>query len=118
MALLQEQPLEPVITVFVIQLAFKWADEGTIRANIMMGYKKAECWSGGEKREKKRVVSLQPVSIQELRNFVKETSWPYINDKELNHYTSRLRDELQRFLQPAMGQIISLALTRKAKFKE
>ena len=56
-----------------------------------------------EEREEKQVVSLQLAQAQEPRNFVRETSGPCINGKELNHYTSRLGDELQRFLQPAAG---------------
>ena len=70
----------------------------------------AEVNQRGEKREKRRVVSLQPTSTQEQKNFMKETSEPYMNDEELNHYTSRLKDGLQKFLQPAESCFISLAL--------
>ena len=56
-----------------------------------------------EEREGKQVVSLQPARTQEPRNFVRETSGPYVNGRELNHYTSSLRDEQQKFLQPAVG---------------
>ena len=48
-------------------------------------------------------LSLQSVSTQEIKKFVKQTSGPYINGGELNHYTNRLRDKLQKFLQPAAG---------------
>ena len=64
-----------------------------------------------QRREKMRVVSLQPTSTQEPKNFMKETSEPYMNDEELNHYTSRLKDGLQKFLQPAESCFIS-ALNR------
>ena len=63
------------------------------------------------KREKKRTESLQPVSTQKPKNFMWETSELYINDEELNYYTSRLRDGLQKFLKPAEDYIISLALS-------
>ena len=56
-----------------------------------------------EEREEKWAVSLQPTSIQELRNLVRETGGPCINDEELNHYTSRLRGRLQESLQPTVG---------------
>jgi hypothetical protein len=36
-----------------------------------------------EVREEKRVVSLQSSYTQELRNFVRETSGPCIDDEEL-----------------------------------
>jgi hypothetical protein len=63
----------------------------------------------GEKREKKRAVSLQPAWIQELRNFMRETSGLCINGKEL--CMSGLKDKLQRSLRPVAGCIIKLALT-------
>ena len=55
-----------------------------------------------ERREEKWDVSLQPVWAQEPRKSVRETSGLCINGGELNHYISRLRDELQKVLQPAM----------------
>ena len=51
----------------------------------------------------KWAVSLQTVQTQEPEKFVRQTSGSYINDGELNHYTSGLKDELQEFLQPAAG---------------
>ena len=56
-----------------------------------------------EERDEKWTVSFQPVWAPEPRNFVRETGGPYINGGELNHYTSRLRDELQIFLQSTAG---------------
>ena len=56
-----------------------------------------------EEREEKQIVSLLLAQAHEPRNFVREASGSCINGKELNHYTSRLGDELQRFLQPAAG---------------
>ena len=47
---------------------------------------------------------MQPASTQEPRNFVRETSRPY---------TSRMRERVQNFLQPAGGCIISLALNHR-----
>ena len=56
-----------------------------------------------EEREEKQVVSLQLAQAQEPINFVRKTNEQCINGEELNHYTSRLGDELQIFLQPAAG---------------
>ena len=56
-----------------------------------------------EEREEKQAVNLQLVQAQEPRNFVRYTSGPCINDGGLNHYTNKLRDELQRLLQPVAG---------------
>ena len=52
-------------------------------------------------REEKCAVSLKPASTQEPRHFVRYTIGICIYGEELNHYTSRLKDGLQRFLQPA-----------------
>jgi len=48
-----------------------------------------------EERERESgAISLQLASTQKLRNLVRETGGPCINDEELNHYTSRLRGRL------------------------
>ena len=36
------------------------------------GFKQTECW-GGERKKKKKIVSLQTALTWELRNFIKET---------------------------------------------
>jgi len=53
-----------------------------VRVGIIIGCKQAECWDGGGKRERgeekeeKQAVTLQPTLTPELRDFVRETSWP------------------------------------------
>ena len=76
-------------------------------------YRQVLCWAISklnaeveereEERKEKQAVNLQPVQAQEPRNFVRYTSGPCINDGGLNHYTNKLRDELQRLLQPVAG---------------
>ena len=68
-------------------------------------------WMGEERRERgKWAISLQSASTQKLKNLVRETGEPCINDEGLNHYTNRLRGRLQKSLQLAFGYIINLAL--------
>ena len=50
----------------------------------------------GEKME--AGCKLTASRAQEPSNFVRETNGSCINGGELNHYTSRLRDEMQIFL--------------------
>ena len=57
------------------------------------------------RREKKWTISLQSASTQELRNLVRETGGPCINDEGINHYTNRLRGRLQKSLQPAVAYL-------------
>ena len=63
-----------------------------------------------QERQEKQAVSLQLDYAQKLRNFMREESESYINIEKLTTILSGLRDELQRFIQPATCCIISLAL--------
>ena len=56
-------------------------------------------WRREKGREKKWTANLEPASTQESKKFVRS----HINSGELNHCTRRLRDELNRMLQPIMS---------------
>ena len=56
-----------------------------------------------EKREKKEAGCKFIASLSIETKKLCETSESCINDGEINHYTSRLRDKLQKFSQPAAG---------------
>lgn len=54
----------------------------SLRESTIRCYKLAKCWSGRE-REEKQTINLQPVSTQDTRSFVRETSGVHINTEEL-----------------------------------
>jgi hypothetical protein len=83
-----------VLTHGFLPMWFSWTSRvvliiGTvlIRASIIRGCKLAKCWCGEERRGEKREAGCKLTTGLAMRTkqkkFMRETSEPYINDKEL-----------------------------------